>query len=459
MIRLEKVTFMKFRRPVFVDTDWEMKSGENWAITGPVGAGKTSFLELLEGRLTKTKGRVLYDFPAFDDPKKHIAALYFNDPSVRYENYYSQQRYNATEVEGVITVRRFLDLRDEESVPELDALNIRELLDAEIIKLSNGQFRKMLIVKALMKKKRLLLLDSPYTGLDRRSREYISELLNRVVLSGVAIVMTTENVSLPDCITHVAEIRDFSLARTFEAKDFRPPQYPPPNEKPLPKFFPAPRKSFDVAVRLNGVTVAYGDKKVVEKIDWTVAHGDKWALTGPNGSGKTMLLSLVFADNPQAYSNDILLFDRRRGTGESIWDIKDNIGFASPETQLFFRKGKTCREVALSGLHENPYRPAQVSDEVSRFIDESFDYFSMRGFDGQPFESLSTARRNIVLLIRALAKNPPMLVLDEPFQGFDLATVEAARRLLDLCCVDRTLIFVSHRPEEFPSCIDKFYAL
>ncbi|MDR2467128.1 MAG: ATP-binding cassette domain-containing protein, partial [Prevotellaceae bacterium] len=213
------------------------------------------------------------------------------------------------------------------------------------------------------------------------------------------------------------------------------------------------------AVRLNGVTVAYGKKKVVENISWTVGRGDKWALTGPNGSGKTMLLSLIFADNPQAYANDIILFDRRRGTGESIWDIKDMIGFASPETQLFFRKGKTCKEVALSGLYENPYRPAQATDGVLRFIDESLDYFSMSHLGGQPFENLSTARRNIVLLIRALAKNPPMLVLDEPFQGFDLATVEAARRLLDACCIDRTLIFVSHRPEEFPSRIDKFYAL
>jgi molybdate transport system ATP-binding protein len=170
-----------------------------------------------------------------------------------------------------------------------------------------------------------------------------------------------------------------------------------------------------------------------------------------------MLLSLIFADNPQAYSNDIVLFDRKRGTGESIWDIKDNIGFVSPEMHLYFNRHKTCREVALSGLSENPYRKIQVTDEIIQLADNLFDYFAITGIYDGLFQHVSTGQQNVILLIRALVKNPPMLVLDEPFQGIDFDSVNRAKCLLDEYCKDRTLIFVSHQPDELPSCVDKYF--
>lgn len=96
----------------------------------------------------------------------------------------------------------------------------------------------------------------------------------------------------------------------------------------------------DEVVRLNKVSIRYGDRTILKELDWTVMRGQKWALSGENGAGKSTLLSLVCADNPQSYACDIRLFGRKRGTGESIWEIKKHIGYVSPEMHRAYLK--TC---------------------------------------------------------------------------------------------------------------------
>ena len=467
LVKFEEATFCKYQHPVFSNSCWEMHQGENWAITGVNGSGKTTFLEALEGRLMKIKGQTNYSLTDGDGilvqkPDSLIAAVYFNDHSVNYDDFYYQQRYHATETEGIITVRSFLGLDKNSSLPELEALDIQRLLDMEIIKLSNGQFKKMLIVKALLRKPRLLLLDNLYTGLDTRARTYISDTLSQITKIGTQIVMVVDDDEIPDMITHVMEIDKFAICRLSTRDNYliRHVGNEPSSSFPVIPVLPeAPAKTFEIAVNLDKITITYDGNKVLDCVEWTIRQGEKWALTGPNGAGKSMLLSLIFADNPQAYANKIILFDRQRGTGESIWDIKDNIGFISPEMHVYFRHGKTCREVALSGLQENPYKRAAIIPEITGIMEELFEYFSMTQFVDSLFQRVSTGQQNIVLLIRAMLKNPPMLVLDEPFQGLDKQSVERARRLLDTFCSKRTLIFVSHRPTEIPSCVTRHLSL
>jgi molybdate transport system ATP-binding protein len=449
LLKIKDAAFKKFQYTVFQDTDWEMQPEENWAIVGANGSGKTTFLEILDGRILKIRGEVSYNFTDTD-----IASVYFNDPSINYGDFYYQQRYNATETDNIVTVRNFLKLNTVNDFPELQDLGINHLLDTEIIKLSNGQFKKMLIVKALMKKPRLLLLDNLYTGLDKQARDYISHTIKQITSLGTNVVIVADDRHIPDSITNIMKIENFSIKNVSTIKNYIP-AYPHTQHK-LPILPSAPAKTFETAVKLEEVNIVYNSKPVISQVQWTINHGDKWALTGPNGAGKSMLLSLIFADNPQAYSNSIVLFDRKRGTGESIWDIKDNIGFVSPEMHLYFNRHKTCREIALSGLSENPYRKIKVTDEIIQFVDNLFEYFSITKICNDLFQRISTGQQNIILLIRALIKNPPVMVLDEPFQGMDSVSVNLAKCLLDEYCRNRTLIFVSHQPEELPSCIDKY---
>ncbi|MDR2423888.1 MAG: ATP-binding cassette domain-containing protein [Prevotellaceae bacterium] len=455
LIAIENATFRKGGQTVFPDTDFELQAGENIAVTGANGAGKTTFLELLQGQLVTVQGEMRYTLD-----QQQIAAVYFSDPTLRYENFYYQQRYNSSETEGIITVRDFTEYGEITNCETgdtalFDALGIDRLLDMEIIKLSNGQFKKMLIAKALTKKTSLLLLDNLYTGLDRQSRKYLSETIETIASSGTSIVMTSEMGDVPEIINRVLAIENCRIGNICSRTDFYPTQSPVAQHN-LPPMPCPPEKTFEIAVHFDNVSIAYYGKTIVKEINLTVRHGEKWILAGPNGSGKTMLLSLIFADNPQAYSNNIILFDRKRGTGESIWDIKDKTGFVSPEMHLYQRRNKTCREVIMNVLNENPYNRIAPTDSILHFIDNLFNYFRLANIADQPFAQVSTGQQSVVILIRALAKNAPMLILDEPFQGMDAGTVAAAKLLLEHYCHNRTLIFVSHIPEEIPEGITDF---
>ncbi|MDR1673798.1 MAG: ATP-binding cassette domain-containing protein [Bacteroidales bacterium] len=448
LIRYRDATFRKYRHTVFHNTSWELRKGEHWVITGANGSGKTTFLETIAGQLLRIQGTAEYGIDAAS-----IASVWFGDKSVHYGDFYYQQRYHAAETEGIITVRRFLALENNRH-PHLQALNITPLLDMEIIKLSNGQFKKMLIAKALLKNPRLLLLDNPFTGLDAAARTYVAETMERIAGMGTQVVMTADGTHVPRMITHVMEIERFSVAR-IHAREETVRRNIPAATKELPKLPEPPAQPFETVVRMDNVTVRYNEKTVIDRVDWHIRKGEKWALTGSNGAGKSMLLSLIFADHPQAYANRITLFDCKRGSGESIWDIKERTGFVSPEMHMYYGGTGTCTDLVLGGLTENPYNRRHISVQDTEFACRLFAYFSVEETANEPFRQVSTGQRNVALLMRALVKNPALLILDEPFQGLDEEKIALARTLLDAYCNHRTLIFVSHNPSEFPSCIQR----
>jgi molybdate transport system ATP-binding protein len=190
-------------------------------------------------------------------------------------------------------------------------------------------------------------------------------------------------------------------------------------------------------------------------VSWTVQRGERWAVLGPNGSGKTTLLSLLCGDHPQAYSNDIHLFGRRRGTGETIWDVKRNVGLLSPEFHLYFTEPLTAARTAATGffdtLADRPTTPEQ-NDRVA----ELFAAFGIEHLADRAFKTLSTGEQRLVLLARALVKRPPLLILDEPFQGMDPTATERCRDYLDReLGSDQTLLFVTHEPSELPRSVSQ----
>jgi molybdate transport system ATP-binding protein len=206
---------------------------------------------------------------------------------------------------------------------------------------------------------------------------------------------------------------------------------------------------------MRGVQVTYDARPILDDVSWTVRAGERWALVGPNGSGKTTLLSLICGDHPQAYSNDVRLFGQQRGSGESIWDIKRRIGLVSPELHLYYSEPLTAAQTAATGLFDVlAYRP--TTPEQDKTIEELFDYFQIAELAKRPFARLSTGEQRLVLLVRALVKAPPVLILDEPFQGLDGHAISRARILLDQRLrPDQTLIFVSHVPKEIPESVNR----
>ncbi|MBS1601917.1 MAG: ATP-binding cassette domain-containing protein [Bacteroidetes bacterium] len=444
--------------------DWTVHSGEQWAITGPSGSGKTVLAHTLLGTHFHT-GRIATG-------ARHIAIV---DQQHRFRNrpgstsLYYQQRFNSSDADQTITVRQELgEYAAWQGQPDhwLDDLHIRPLLDKPLIQLSNGENKRVQLGIALLNKPELLILDNPFLGLDAEGRATLHAIINNLTTRGIQILLITSPHELPDSITHVGRLSGGKWT-------FLGPRsaYQPEDKKDNVDLDPIllrdlrsdlqQSQDFNIAVKMVNTSIRYGEATILDNISWEVRKGECWNVSGPNGAGKSTILSLITADNPQAYANEIWLFDRRRGTGESIWDIKRKIGFVSPELHLYFDSSATCMEVIASGLFDTIglFRP--LSDEQQALTLRWMQLLSLQDFRHQRLPQLSTGQQRMVLLARALIKNPPMLILDEPCQGLDEEQTARFRRLIDTLCraFRTTLIYVSHYRQELPECIDRYLRL
>ena len=212
----------------------------------------------------------------------------------------------------------------------------------------------------------------------------------------------------------------------------------------------------DLVLSLRGISKNFGAVSALTDVDLDVHAGEVVALVGDNGAGKSTLLSLVTGDHPQGYSNDLTLFGRRRGSGETIWDIKKHIGYVSSSLHLDYRVSTTVRNVILSGYFDSIGIYQAVSDRQHKLVQQWLDILGIdkRTADA-PFHSLSWGQQRLALIVRALVKHPTLLILDEPLQGLDPLNRQLIRRFVDVLIGEgeTQLLFVSHHAEDAPGCI------
>ncbi|GAB2520519.1 ATP-binding cassette domain-containing protein [Spirosoma aerophilum] len=401
------------------------------------------------------------------------AFVSFKEESSRfsYSGYFYQQRYQATmsdNPEGadagytaMPSLRSFLQVPDSpESAALLDRLGLTPLLDRSFIKLSNGQTRKARIGKALLQNPRVLILDNPFVGLDTTFRTELTNWLGELTNHGLTLVLVSEPDDIPAFVTHVAKIEHGQLGWAGPKANFFVKDSPEAELSDLPVLQVKPGQTdFTEVFRLRDVTVRYGETVILDNVNWVIEANERWALFGANGAGKSVLLSLLYGDHPQAYANQVSVFGHRRGkSGESIWDVKRRIGFVSPELHLYFPQQLSARQVALTGLTDTLTPPNRVSPETESDLGSLFTYFELTHTLDRPFGTLSAGEQRVVLLIRAFLKNAPVLLLDEPFQAMDHRHVDRARRLID-SFADKTILFVTHNRNELPQTIDHLYNL
>lgn len=484
LLKLDKVTARFGEKIIFKELSFEIKVGECWALVGNSGAGKSALLEVIAGNFNVVSGqidRAFYEeyvrINKPQDPYFNYRHLISYLP-VRYQfknlsntsEFFYQQRFNAAFSEDAPTVDEYLTSEEEKSLIKgewarekvIALFNLEDLRRQKLIKLSNGETKRLRLAASLLKNPKLLLLDNPLVGLDVRTRASFNAILEEIATSGTGIVLTSTTGEIPAIVTHVAVLDKCQLLHTSSSKDFNPAQVP----KPLPllvdekkvgqlvgKTAPAAFKSI---VRMNRVTVRYGQSTILKEVDWVVKPGERWALQGPNGAGKSTLLSLINGDNPQAYANDVTLFDRKRGSGESIWDIKHKIGFVSPELLQYFHSQATCWEIVASGFADTLGYIKPVTEEQHLIVDQWMELLGLQDVGSQVFETASPTVQRITLLARAMVKNPPLLILDEPCQGLDAEQQAWVKTVIDAICRASTtaLIYVTHYEEELPECVE-----
>ena len=213
----------------------------------------------------------------------------------------------------------------------------------------------------------------------------------------------------------------------------------------------------DCVLKVENITMQFGGVVAVNNLSLEVNKGEIVSLIGPNGAGKSTLLSLVCADNPQSYACDIQLFGKKRGTGESIWEIKKRIGYVSPEMHRAYKHNIPAIRIVASGMKDSVGLYAKPTDEEYRKCEIWLRIFGIDNLANRNFLSLSSGEQRIVLLARAFVKDPQLLILDEPFHGLDNRNRNKVRCIINAFAKrkDKAIIMVSHYKEEYPTCINK----
>ena len=444
--------------------NFTMLKGEHIALVGPNGGGKSLLVDILTGRWPLLMNEVKYDFAPSASALvcDNIKYITFRDSYGDAEGgYYYQQRWNSQDKEVTPLVKDLLPVAKDEAMKETlyQLFGIDDLLDKHIVLLSSGELRRFQLVKSLLGNPKILILDNPFIGLDAATRDLLRGLLQRLVdethLQVMLLLSRVEEI--PDFISHVVLVKDCICGKKVPLAEFLQGFEACQDEAStvVPFSCSSNQEGAEEVVCLNKVTIRYDDRIILKDLDWLVRRGEKWALTGQNGSGKSTLLSLVCADNPQSYACDIALFGRKRGTGESIWEIKKRIGYVSPEIHRAYLKNMPAIDIVASGLHDSVGLYVRPKPEQRGICEEWMKVFGIGDLKDRSFLQLSSGEQRLVLLARAFVKEPDLLILDEPLHGLDTRNREKVRGIIDTYCRQegKTLIMVSHYEEEFPECI------
>ena len=446
---------LRFRKPVSLVLD----TGEHLAFVGENGGGKSVLAGLIAGSCPLLSGKVEY---AFSPLYEHVKFIAFRDSYGPADaSYYLQQRWNSQDCESSPVVREKLgDFRKSELHDMLfELFGIDEMLDKPMVLLSSGELRKVQLVRALLSNPRLLIIDNPFIGLDMETRSQLAALLGKLVILRELqlILLLSRTDEIPDFITHVVTVNDRCCGPKVAIKRYRRPE-PVVPRLPLfcpPAVSPARSTDSDKVIDMQQVTIRYGERVILRQLEWHVRRGERWAVLGQNGAGKSTLLSLVCADNPQAYACNMSLFGHKRGTGESIWDIKQRIGYISPEMHRAYSADLPAADIVASGLHDSIGLYVRPEPEQRHVCIWWMEMFGVAHLQERGFLHLSDGEQRLVLLARAFVKNPDLLILDEPMHGLDDNNRLRVRIIIDNYCRQegKTLIMVTHYPEELPDCI------
>lgn len=429
--------------------------GKVTVIAGRNGSGKTLYIEQLRRQLASDRVRYI----AFTDSY-----------GVNVDGqYYLQLRWNQHDIDhetptvGELLQRAYLltgeDTEERRQMRQqlYSLFHMDDFLDKYIITLSSGELRKFQLTKTLFANPSLLIMDNPFIGLDAETRDQLKELLKKLAEEREMEIMLV-----------IAKTDDIP-AFANEIKETTPLEGIPAHVLSKEKCeailsLPYHDNDYDCqrVVDMKKVSIRYGERTILKDVDWTIMNGERWALSGQNGSGKSTLLSLICADNPQSYACDITLFDRPRGSGESIWDIKKHIGYVSPEMHRSYKRNLPAIRIVASGLMDSIglYAVPNAQDyEKCRWW---MGIFGIGELADRPFLQLSSGEQRLVLLARAFVKDPQLLILDEPLHGLDLWNRRLVKDVIETFCQRRnkTMIMVTHYQTELPNNIthQKFLA-
>jgi molybdate transport system ATP-binding protein len=486
LVETEDATFRGPLGPVFAHTTLSFRPGERWAVVGPSGGGKSLFFSALMGKLPLLGGHLRHPFlagdPCFADsvfgvlpPGSLTLASMEEHRQWLLARDFHQLRWHGSLSQGTATVSQLLQrnlveqrnpfaVLDQEGEAafaqarerEIARFDLETLLDRPIVALSNGELHRFVLARALLRRPRLLFMDDPMAGLDGRSRGCLLAILDELDREGIVVVVGVENdAEIPVAATHLLRLGNHRV----ESVGPRLRTCPPAESKTARDFvIPAKpvRPPAAPVLEMREVTARQGDLTLLDGITWTVQGGEHWALLGPNGSGKSTLLSLVLADNPQVYTNHVSVAGCSLQPGRSIWEQKAQVGWLSPELDAHYPPDTRALDVVLSGFRSSLGVHTRMDADDEQEARTWLGHLGLIDRETVPLADLSPLDRRLVLLTRAVAHRPLLLLLDEPCQGLDASDCLTLRAAIGaaVTALAAAMIYVTHDPEEIPASIE-----
>lgn len=450
-------------KTVLQSIDWKLPQGECWAILGANASGKSSLAQVLSGELQACG--------AIEDRPNRVQWVSLESQQALYEEeLYRDESDLLNEIDEGRSVRQLLI----ETAPWsafhdglCTTLKLTHLLDRGYRRLSSGEGRRTLLACALLQKPDLLILDEPFEGLDHDSYQQLHQALNALVIQGQWLVLVVNQTAhIIDQCQRIALMDEGRLIyqgprppdldavwQQLDRHQQELPELPPrspefqlpawPKDKPLLRFVDA--------------FIQYGDEFQFRDFNWQLKPGDHTRVHGPNGSGKSTLLGLITGDHPQCYRNDLEILGFRRGSGESIWDIKKHIGYVSGSLHRDYRASASALTVVISGLTDSIGVYSGIGEQEKSLGLAWLDILGMVEQANTPFRSLSMGQQQLLLVARALIKQPPLIIMDEPTEGLDDFNRFYVLKLVEklITASGSTLLLVSHRQDETLSSISR----
>ncbi|MGR5195640.1 molybdate ABC transporter ATP-binding protein ModF [Vibrio rotiferianus] len=437
--------------------NWHIEAGQSWGIFSSDGDIGSMLGDLLCGEITPESGELNVEGCQIAQvslsEQQRLLELEIEKDDTDFLDYIDQ---------GSSVYNLIVEVCQDETFAQslIEELDLSHLTGSGFRVLSTGETRRVMLARALAAKPDLVLLDNPFTGLDVEHRASLATYLQTLSLSVQILITFSRESDMPDWLDQVALFNGGKLESTMDKQSWD--QHPiitqinSQSEKQSEEMMALIRQHqhtthFENPIfELKNGKVEYTDKTIFTDLNWRIDKNQHWQVKGPNGCGKSTLLGLIFGDHPQCYSNDIHIFGKKRGSGESIWEIKQHIGMVSSALHLQYRVNCSALEVILSGFYDSIGLYSQPTKNEINIAKDWLTILHMTQYQKTPFKQLEYGQQRLLLIARAIVKQPALLILDEPYQGLDYLGRMLVKNTLGLIAKEKLsqLLYVSHYQED-----------
>jgi molybdate transport system ATP-binding protein len=429
------------------DISLEIAPGEHWVLLGANGSGKSALAAALVGEGQLVSG-AQSELPSAQLVSFEVQRAMIDSEREKDDSVITDEVYTGTPVREVLAGGN-----PDVSQSLIEAFGLGDKLDRGFRHLSTGETRKLMLIRAIAAEPELLVLDEPFDGLDADATAQLIDQLKRVARSTTIVLVLNRLDEIPDWVSRAALMVAGRISHQGRIEDELPiirqllqlqrdDLVIPASELAdrVPILAPGP------LVKLISGRVAYGDTTIFSNLDWQVNPGEHWQVVGPNGSGKTCLLNLITGDHPQCYVNDIQVVGYQRGQGESIWDLKQHMGYVSTALQWEYRVSISLQNIIISGFYDSIGLYAKATENQQAIAKQWLELLGLSDRAHQPFNQCSYGDQRLLLIARAMVKHPQLLILDEPCLGLDEVNRQLVLSLIEIICAssETTILYVNH---------------